>query len=490
MVAQTIRKRAAMSACTLRQLVNVLVVLSSTAEDGEIEVRISVGPGADNGVWMGFLLPLAVLVDAFKYPTASHTNTKASIPVLSVGLLLGVVSTLISAIHPMQQTIGSSINLFTFMSSCLTAILMFEFTKTGLFICILMSFLIIFSSHQGLFVLLRSCPRSFTFGEACVVMQAFILFLYSSVANLYVEFSKEFPNDCVDTATVIIQVGLLGVALICATVYTFMSLRSPPAFYTTVFVVSAGFVIPFLHIILQSRNRLLYVCQIVLVVYWIVCSVVAILAVTTQVKAGEHASTRVRKYFHLLALAVFIPGILLRFCLLYLASGVVLALFVILEIMRVLHMPPLGSVLNEGFTAFVDEKDCGNLALTPLYLLVGCSLPLWLHPLGQWGPTLHLLSGLLAVGVGDTAASVVGSRYGHYNWPDSNKTIEGTLACIISQLVVVMVLGILGFMENSLGSFLKTTIAIVGTSLVEAKTDQVDNLALPLVTYILLVAQS
>nr|CAD7395268.1 unnamed protein product [Timema cristinae] len=290
MVAQTICKRAAMSACTLRQLVNVPVVLSSTAEDGEIEVRISVGPGADNGVWMGFLLPLAVLVDAFKYPTASHTNTKASIPVLSVGLLLGVVSTLISAIHPMQQTIGSSINLFTFMSSCLTAILMFEFTKTGLFICILMSFLIIFSSHQGLFVLLRSCPRSFTFGEACVVMQAFILFLYSSVANLYVEFSKEFPNDCVDTATVILQafilflyssvanlyvefskefpndcvdtatvilqVGLLGVALICATVYTFMSLRSPPAFYTTVFVVSAGFVIPFLHIILQSSPLL------------------------------------------------------------------------------------------------------------------------------------------------------------------------------------------------------------------------------------------
>nr|CAD7258059.1 unnamed protein product [Timema shepardi] len=438
-------------------------------------------PGADNGVWMGFLLPLAVLVDAFKYPTASHTNTKASITVLSVGLLLGVVSTLISAIHPMQQTIGSSINLFTFMSSCLTAMLMFEFTKTGLFICILMSFLIIFSSHQGLFVLLRSCPRSFTFGEACVVMQAFILFLYSSVANLYVEFSKEFPNDCVDTATVILQVGLLGVALICATVYSFMSLRSPPAFYTTVFAVSAGFVIPFLHIILQS-SPLLWILNllmedlntIVLVVYWIVCSVVAILAVTTQVKVGEHASTRVRKYFHLLALAVFIPGILLRFCLLYLASGVVLALFVILEIMRVLHMPPLGSVLNEGFTAFVDEKDCGTLALTPLYLLVGCSLPLWLHPLGQRGPTLHLLSGLLAVGVGDTAASVVGSRYGHYNWPGQWAPCSARNC----------------FMENSLGSFLKATIAIVGTSLVEAKTDQVDNLALPLITYILLVAQS
>nr|CAD7194842.1 unnamed protein product [Timema douglasi] len=327
-------------------IMNIIINMNHILRD---QLRISLNkaniitrPGADNGVWMGFILPLAVLVDAFKYPTASHTNTKASITVLSVGLLLGVVSTLISAIHPMQQTIGSSINLFTFMSSCLTAMLMFEFTKTG--------------------------------------------------------------------------------------------------------------------------NCLLYDCQIVLVVYWIVCSVVAILAVTTQVKVGEHASTRVRKYFHLLALAVFIPGILLRFCLLYLASGVVLALFVILEVMRVLHMPPLGSVLNEGFTAFVDEKDCGTLALTPLYLLVGCSLPLWLHPLGQWGPTLHLLSGLLAVGVGDTAASVVGSRYGHYNWP--------------------------GFMENSLGSFLKTTIAIVGTSLVEAKTDQVDNLALPLITYILLVAQS
>lgn len=93
--------------------------------------------------------------------------------------------------------------------------------------------------------------------------------------------------------------------------------------------------------------------------------------------------------------------------------------------------------MQQGFIAFVDEKDC-LLSLTPIYLLCGLSLPLWM-------PTNNLmlvvlLSGVLTVGIGDTAASFVGNRWGSHKWLDTEKTIEGTVACIFCQVCAILAL--------------------------------------------------
>lgn len=95
---------------------------------------------------------------------------------------------------------------------------------------------------------------------------------------------------------------------------------------------------------------------------------------------------------------------------------------VLLETMRVIDLWPLSGLLNQVVKAFVDEKDAGIVALTPIYLLVGCALPIWIHPHACDGDTcgdeiLPLLSGVLAVGIGDTAASYFGSKYGRHKWP-------------------------------------------------------------------------
>lgn len=91
--------------------------------------------------------------------------------------------------------------------------------------------------------------------------------------------------------------------------------------------------------------------------------------------------------------------------------------------MRILQVPPLWQHLQNGFVVFSDKKDIGNIALTPIYLLAGCSLPLWLHPspcditdTAVFGG-ISLFAGLLSVGVGDTAASIIGSNYGKIFWP-------------------------------------------------------------------------
>lgn len=45
---------------------------------------------------------------------------------------------------------------------------------------------------------------------------------------------------------------------------------------------------------------------------------------------------------------------------------------------------------------------------------------------------LASVSGILALGFGDTAASIVGKRYGRWHWPGSKKTVEGTMAFVVT----------------------------------------------------------
>lgn len=142
-----------------------------------------------------------------------------------------------------------------------------------------------------------------------------------------------------------------------------------------------------------------------------------------HVSGNRTSNTRVRKIFHILIVLAFIPGLLYQCTFLFVASGISLALLIVLEVARVIKLSPANEILDEAVKAFIDEKDAGLVALTPIYLLVGCSLPLWIHPCpcdltdGASFELLPLLSGLLSVGIGDTAASVIGSKFGRIKYP-------------------------------------------------------------------------
>ncbi len=102
------------------------------------------------------------------------------------------------------------------------------------------------------------------------------------------------------------------------------------------------------------------------------------------------------------------------------------------------------------------------------------------------GVHVAMLSAILSLGVGDAAASLIGSRFGVHHWPRSQKTLEGTCACVVMQLVALLLLTSLTSVHFT--SWIGIVASIVLTSLFEAFTTQIDNLVLPVFMHTLLLS--
>jgi len=102
---------------------------------------------------------------------------------------------------------------------------------------------------------------------------------------------------------------------------------------------------------------------------------------------------------------------------------------------------------------FLDHRDGGTAILSHFYLLTGCSGSLWLEGSSQ----LLQFTGILTLGLGDAAASIVGRRLGVHRWsPTTNKTLEGSLAFIFSVFASAVLLRLFGYVEPFSVSFVFT----------------------------------
>lgn len=210
-----------------------------------------------------------------------------------------------------------------------------------------------------------------------------------------------------------------------------------------------------------------------LLLFWSILGLLSLAVVPLYNWQKWKVTTSTRKLFHVAILGVYTSGLAFSPLLLALASiGATLTL-VGVEIIRVSRViPDLSKILTTAFKPFLDSKDCGDLIVTPTYLLVGASWPLWLAPALN-PPSLALYAGLLSIGVLDTAASVVGSSIGRLHWPgESGRTLEGSLAGLLSALAFTGFISYLGLV--SIHSWLNVTIALAITALVEASCWQVD----------------
>ncbi|KAL6223210.1 hypothetical protein ACLB2K_006599 [Fragaria x ananassa] len=222
--------------------------------------------------------------------------------------------------------------------------------------------------------------------------------------------------------------------------------------------------------------------------YWVCVICVSVLRFYNISKNSKIERILLRKYYHLMAVSMFVPALIFQPKFLDLAFGAALAVFLALEIVRVWRIWPLGQFIHKFMSAFTDHRDSDLLIVSHFSLLLGCALPIWLSS-GNNDRPLSPFSGILSLGIGDTMASVVGHKYGVLRWSKTGKkTIEGTVAGITSVLaacsVLLPLLASTGYIVTE--HWISILVAVTVSGLLEAYTAQLDNAFIPLVFYSLL----
>ncbi|KAI9149366.1 Dolichol kinase sec59 [Paramyrothecium foliicola] len=175
--------------------------------------------------------------------------------------------------------------------------------------------------------------------------------------------------------------------------------------------------------------------------YWVVILITG-LTIVFQLKNTVEVDTR-RKVFHFMMVGMFLPATFIDPTFAALALSIVLAIFLFLDLMRASQLPPLSKPIASFLAPYVDGRDFrGPVVISHIFLLIGCAIPLWLalaslprtgtgFATGWEVPTREasMVSGVVCVGLGDAAASLIGRRFGRHKWLwGGGKSLEGSVA--------------------------------------------------------------
>ena len=232
------------------------------------------------------------------------------------------------------------------------------------------------------------------------------------------------------------------------------------------------------------------------------------LLVVFRLSSFVEVDTR-RKVFHGMMVVMFLPATFVDPSFVALAFGLILAVFLLLDLFRASQLPPLSKPLTDFLAPYVDGRDYrGPVIVSHIFLLVGCAIPLWLSlaaversgegPWEGWEVShreLSMVSGIICVGMGDAAASLIGRRFGRRRWCWSGgKSLEGSLAfalAVVLGLALARVWLLIGGWAGDNGgpwslTLGKATIAALGASLTESVlTGGNDNVIVPVILWLL-----
>ncbi|KAL3473553.1 hypothetical protein BJX99DRAFT_195659 [Aspergillus californicus] len=174
------------------------------------------------------------------------------------------------------------------------------------------------------------------------------------------------------------------------------------------------------------------------------CLVVLVTGIAVVIRLGTFAEVDTRrKVFHGTMVMMFLPTIYVdpSFC--ALAMSLVLTVFLLLDLFRASQLPPIARPLTYFLEPYVDGRDYrGPVIVSHIFLLIGSAIPLWLaladvsrsgeFPWNGWDTRsrdVSMVSGIICVGLGDAAASLIGRRFGRLKWFwGGGKSIEGSIA--------------------------------------------------------------
>lgn len=229
----------------------------------------------------------------------------------------------------------------------------------------------------------------------------------------------------------------------------------------------------------------------------------------------QHRKLVVRKLFHLAAALMFIPPVLLAPQSLHfsgLAFAVAVKVLVTVELARALRIPPFGGHIHSYMTQYTDHRDAGVFVLTHLYLLLGCAVPVWMvnaaahHTPHTTHATLLALAGVMGLGLGDAFAAIVGifsqAAGKAHRWGDvlarlpggapqphtpplwARKTVQGSAGCAVAIAVGFILSSVLMRSHITLADALVFGCLGVCVALLETFCCTIDNIVVPLYTYI------
>nr|CAG4643430.1 EOG090X0BFL [Ilyocryptus agilis] len=221
------------------------------------------------------------------------------------------------------------------------------------------------------------------------------------------------------------------------------------------------------------------------VIDYVVCLLLFGLIVSIFLRNLLSTNNHIEKYFHFLAIIVYTSGIFIDRQLLIMCSVAFVVLLLLLECIKVKKVPPLGEIIGDAWNIYENEKDVGPLMVSHLFLIIGLSYPVWLADNNR---RLAQMSGIISVGIGDSVASIVGSKIGRHRWPGRKRTLEGSLAGLIAQFSFIVLLWSLGVVPYSQVNLWFVSAGLLLITQVEAWSDDIDNLTLPIILFPFLYA--
>lgn len=173
------------------------------------------------------------------------------------------------------------------------------------------------------------------------------------------------------------------------------------------------------------------------------------LIIVLQLSDTYEVDTR-RKVFHFTMVGMFLPATFIDPTYAALCLSLALAIFLIMDLLRASQLPPLSKPIASFLAPYVDGRDFrGPVVISHIFLLIGCAIPLWLalaalprtgtgYMAGWELPSrdVSMVAGVICVGLGDAAASLIGRRYGNRKWIwGGGKSLEGSLAFAVAVFV-------------------------------------------------------
>lgn len=343
--------------------------------------------------------------------------------------------------------------------------------------------------------LLFEAKRHFSLGEASIVVQLVSASYLTWALTTYSNISGAGPFEVSLTSDILLNIGFIIFSFILAPCYLLVEGKGTLIRYT---LIALGLSVCFARVqalifktssldpptwligyILESHQR------VSLFMLWLLTVTGCVTFSSVWSKLLGQTNSLVRKVFHIAICVVFMSGFNQDFEFTKFAAGGMVIVMLFVEMIRAWQLEPFGERLESVCRTLRGGWDNQHLTLSHIYLLVGAFIPFWLIPERPETETTKLLlsSGLIALGVGDTAAAIVGSLFGRTTLgKNSKKTIEGLFGNMIAMILFKLYwVGYTDFLNEY--SFV---LAAIFTSLTEAITKSCDNMILPLVMMIFL----